>query len=160
LLNKVVQAKIYFDRIEVFYDHFLLKSFRRSYRKNHEQSDWKDYLPALVKKPGATEHTRFFNQMPKLWQAYLRDVHGRERKTALLLLSEIVQDGNEILCDNVIELAGEYGRLSNDSIRQCYILISKPENHPRPLVLGAKPPMLDYRPDLSVYDSLTGGAPR
>jgi len=158
LLNKVVQAKIYFDRIEVYYDHCLLKSFRRSYEKKGETSDWKDYLPALVKKPGATEHTRFFDQMPKLWQDYLRSVHGGERKTALILLSDIVRDGNENLCDDAIEMACEYGNLDNDSIRQCYVLITKPEKYPPPLKLESNPPLLDYRPDLSVYDSLTGGA--
>ncbi len=93
LAGKIVQAKIYFDKIEVYYDHCLLKSFRRSYEKNSENSDWKDYLSALVKKPGAAEYTRFFNQMPKLWQAYLKNTTGKEKKSALLLLSEIVKDG-------------------------------------------------------------------
>jgi transposase len=158
LSGKKVQVKIYFDKIEVFYDHCLLKTFRRSYERNGEDCDWKDYLPSLVKKPGATEHTRFFNQMPKLWQEYLKSVKGRERKSALLLLSEMVRDGNEALCDDALELAGEYGRLDNDNIRQCYLFISRPEKHPRPLELAAEPPLLNYRPDLSVYDRLTGGA--
>jgi hypothetical protein len=157
LSGKVVQAKIFFDKIEVFYDHCPLKRFRRSYEKNNEDSDWKDYLPSLVKKPGATEHTRFFNQMPKLWQEYLKNVNGQERKSALLLLCEIVYDGNEALCDETLELALEYGKLSTDNIRQCYLFISKPEKHPPPLQLSVSPPLLDYHPDLSVYDSLTGG---
>jgi transposase len=157
MLNKVVQAKIYFDKIDVYYDRSLMKSFRRSYEKNGENSDWKDYLPALVKKPGATEHTRFFNQMPKLWQEYLKSVTGKERKSALTVLSEIVADGNEALCDEALELAGEYGRLDSDNIRQCYLFIAKPENHPKPLELSTEPPLLNYQPDLSVYDSLTGG---
>ena len=157
MLNKVVQAKIYFDKIEVFYDHILLKVFRRSYEKSDEDCDWKDYLPALIKKPGATEHTRFFNQMPKLWQEYLKSVKGGERKSALLLLMEIVQDGNEALCDEALELASEYGKLDSDNIRQCYLLISKPESYLPPLKLATNPPLLNYHPDLSAYDTLTGG---
>jgi len=157
LAGKVVQVKTYFDKIEAFYDRSLLKTFRRSYEKNGEECDWKDYLPTLVKKPGATEHTRFFNQMPKLWQEYLKSVAGRERKSALLLLLEIIDDGNEALCDEALELACTYGAPDNDSIRQCYLLISKPENYPQPLELNADPPLLNYFPDLSVYDSLTGG---
>ena len=157
MLNQVVQVKIYFDKIEVYYDRSLLKSFRRSYEKNGEDSDWKDYLPALVKKPGATEHTRFFNQMPKLWQEYLKSVTGQERKSALMLLTEIVADGNEALCDEALELASEYGKLDSDNIRQCYLFIAKPENHPKPLELSSEPPSLNYQPDLSVYDNLTGG---
>jgi transposase len=155
LSDKMVQVKIYFDKIEVFYDHCLLKTLRRSYDKNGGDYDWKDYLPSLVKKPGATEHTRFFNQMPKLWQGYLKSVAGQEKKSALLLLSEIVADGNEALCDDALELAGEYGNLDVDNIRQCYLLISKPENYPQPLTFTVEPPLLNYRPDLSVYDSLT-----
>ncbi len=150
--------KIYFDKIEAFYDRCLLKTFRRSYEKNGEESDWKDYLPSLVKKPGAAEHTRFWGQMPKLWRANLKSVAGRERKTALVLLSEIVRDGNEALCDEALELADQYGRLDSDTIRQCYLFISKPENHPQPLRLTTEPPPLNYRPDLSVYDKLAGGA--
>ena len=157
LYGKVVQAKVYFDKIEVFYDRCLLKTCRRIYEKNYEDADWKDYLPSLVKKPGATEHTRFFNQMPKLWQEYLKSVTGRERKSALLLLSEIVEDGNAALCDDVLELANEYGKLESDNIRQCYLLVSKPEHYPRPLKLSADTPTLNYRPDLTVYDGLMGG---
>jgi transposase len=158
LAGKIVQAKIYFDKIEVYYDHCLLKSFRRSYEKNSENSDWKDYLSALVKKPGAAEYTRFFNQMPKLWQAYLKNTTGKEKKSALLLLSEIVKDGNEALCDDALELASSHGKTDSDSIRQCYLFISKPEHYPPPLKLTATPPLSNYQPDLSVYDGLMGGA--
>jgi hypothetical protein len=156
--GKVVQAKIFFDRVELYYDRQLLKTYERSYGRHQEIADWKQYLPVLLRKPGAVEHTRFFDQMPKLWQEYLRSVKGKERKSALLLLSEIVSDGNEALCDEALELAGEYGKLEYDNIRACYLFISKLENHPQPLELTAKPPLLNYCPDLSVYDSLTGGA--
>jgi len=157
MLNTIVQVKIFYDKIEAYHDRALLKTFRRSYIKGSEECDWKDYLPALVKKPGATEHTRFFNQMPKLWQEHLKSVAGKERKAALMLLSEIVQDGNEALCDEALELAWEHGRPDSDSIRQCYLLISKPESYPQPLQLSEASPLLNYNPDLSVYDGLTGG---
>jgi transposase len=158
LYGKVVQAKVYFDKIQFFYDHQLLTTYDRIYHKK-EVSDWKQYLPTLMQKPGAVEHTRFFNQMPKLWQEHLRNSKGNERKSALLLLSEMVRDGNEALCDDALELAGEYGRLDNDSIRQCYYLIAKPENRPVSMKLTSNPPLLDYTPDLTVYDVLTTGVP-
>jgi transposase len=158
LAGKIVQAKIFFDRVELYYDHRLLKTYDRSYGRHDEASDWKQYLSVLIRKPGATEHTRFFDQMPKLWRTHLRSTKGNERKTALMLLSEIVNDGNEDLCEDALALAHENGRTDADSIRQCYLLISKPENHPRPLELSTEPPLLNYRPDLSVYDVLTGGA--
>lgn len=155
--GKSIQAKIYFDKIELFHDHGLLKSFCRSYERSGEHFNWQDYLPALIKKPGATEHSLFFNQMPKLWQEYLKNTSGKEKKSALLLLSEIVGDGNESLADETLELANEYGTLDYDSIRQCYLFITKPESYPKPLALTSNPPLLNYCPDLSVYDSLTGG---
>lgn len=155
LYGKTIQAKIYFDKIEAYLDHCLLKTFRRSYDKNAEVYDWRDYLPALVKKPGATEHTRFFEQMPKLWQEYLKSVRGRERKSALTLLSEIVADGNDFICDDILEMANDCGNLDVDNIRQCYLWCSKPENHPKPMELSSNPPVLNYQPDLSAYDELT-----
>jgi len=135
-----------------------LKTYDRSYDRQQEVTDWKQYLPVLLRKPGAVEHTRFFNQMPKLWQEYLRNTKGSDRKTALMLLTEIVNDGNHTLCDDALALAYENGCTDTDSIRQCYFLISKPENYPQPLTFTTEPPLLNYRPDLSVYDGLTGGA--
>jgi transposase len=158
LSGKVVQAKIYFDCIEFFYDHQHVGTYSRSYEKNKTVSDWKQYLPTLIRKPGGVEHTRFFDQMPKLWQEYLKTTEGKERKSALTLLLEIVGDGNESLCDEALELAAEYGRLDHDSIRQCYLLISKPENRPALMELSSDPPLMGYDPDLSVYDELMGGA--
>ncbi len=157
LYGKKVQAKIYFDKIEVFHDHCLLKTFQRSYKKKDTVYDWRVYLPTLVKKPRATENAEFFHLMPQLWQEYLKSICGQERKSALMLLSDIVNDGNEDLCDDVLELAREYGRMDGDSLRQCYLFISKPENNPPPLQLATNPPLLNYRPDLTVYDGLTGG---
>jgi transposase len=156
--NKVVQTKIYFDKIEAYHDRHLIKTFRRSYEKNTEVYEWRDYLPTLVKKPGAVPHTRFYNQMPKLWQVHLRDSSHTERKSALTVLQEIVEDGNESLCDDALALAHENGRTDADSIRQCYYIISKPERYPEPLELGTSHPVMNYRPDLSVYDGLVGGA--
>jgi hypothetical protein len=157
--GKVVQAKIFFDKIELYYNHQLLKTYSRSYGRQEEVTDWKQYLPTLIRKPGATEHTRFFSQMPKLWQNYLRNIHGKERKSALMLLMEIVDEGNETICDDALELAAEHGCLDNDSIRQCYYMIAKPERYPQPLKLSTEPPLLNYHPDLSAYDGLVmGGA--
>jgi hypothetical protein len=154
--DRVALAKIYFDKIEAYYDHALLKTFKRSYEENGEVCDWREYLPALVKKPGATEYTRFFNQMPKLWQQHLKSADSRERKSALTVLMEIVRDGNDVLCDDALALAAQNGRTDADSIRQCYYIIAKPESYPQPLRLSTEPPVLNYRPDLKAYDNLAG----
>ena len=93
--------------------------------------------------------------MPERWQAYLAETAGKERKSALQLLNEIVSDGNAALCDDALALAQENGRTDPDSLRQCYYMISKREYRPIPLKLNA--PGLNYHPNLSAYDGLTGG---
>lgn len=156
LYGKLVQVKIYFDKVEFYYDHNLLKTYARSYKRGDEVIDWKQYLPTLLQKPGATPHTRFFNQLPKLWQEHLKNTQGKERKTALMVLLEIIRDGNDELCDEALSMAFECGRNDADSIRQCYYMISKTEHHPKPLtILDA--PTINYNPNLDVYDGLIGG---
>lgn len=156
LSGQIVQVKIFFATIEIYYDHALLKTYDRSYGKNDEVIDFTQYLTTLCKKPGAVEHTRFFNQLPKLWQTYLKSTQGSERKTALMLLREIVTDGNIELCDDVLTFASECGRSDADSIKQCYYMMSKAENHPKPLVLPSAPTIC-YNPNLDAYDGLTAG---
>ena len=154
-----VQAKLWFDKIEVFHNHQRLKTFRRSYGRNEECIDWRDYMPLLMKKPHAVAETRFFDQMPKLWQRHLLQVQGSERKSALMLLNEMVQQGHDELCDEVLGLASQHGQANTESIRQCYTFITQPEFHPQPLQLAQAPTQLaNYAPDLSVYDALIGVA--
>ena len=158
LSGQTVQAKIRFDRVEFFYDHTPLKVYPRCYGRDTEVLDWTQYVGTLCKKPHAVEHTRFFHQLPKLWQAHLLSTQGKERKGALLLLSEIVRDGNAKLCDDTLVMAGECGRTDADSLRQCYYMIAKREYRPQPLRLASSVPLLNYDPSLTAYDGLTGGA--
>lgn len=157
LAGHIVQAKVFFDRVEFYHDHRLVAQYRRSYGRNEELYDWTQYVGALLKKPGAVEHTRFFQRMPEQWQELLAHSRGRERKGALQLLSEIVKDGNAGLCNEALTLAAENGRTDPDSIRQCYYMIAKKEFRPEPLQLKGNAPKLHYDPDLMAYDGLTGG---
>ncbi len=154
--GKTVQAKIYYNKIEFFFDRQIIGSFKRSYGKNQEIYDWTQYISTLCKKPRALENTRFFSKLPDMWREHLAKTFGQERKSALQLLEEIVSDGNTALCNDTIQLALENGRTDTDSLRQCYYMISRREYRPVPLKLDAAPVMV-YDPNLSVYDSLTGG---
>ncbi|WP_409967410.1 IS21 family transposase [Bengtsoniella intestinalis] len=157
LSREIVQAKIYYDCIEFYHDHTLVGSYKRSYETHQEYYDWKQYVGVLCRKPGGVSHTRFFNQMPPLWQQHLHQAQGQARKSALQLLDEIVQDGNATFCDEVLELAHENGRTDADSVRQCYYMIAKKEHRPEPLTLDITTPDLHYTPNLSAYDGLIGG---
>ena len=116
--HQKAQAKIFHDKIELYIDHQLLKTYPRCYGRNQEMLDWRQYLGALLVKPRAVEHTRFFNQIPHGWQHLLRDTQGKERKSALCLLQEIVTDGNENICNDIIEMAKDCGRTDSSSLCQ------------------------------------------
>ena len=156
LHGETVQAKVFFDRIEFYHDHQLIAGFRRSYGVKEEIYDWTQYVSTLVRKPGAVEHTRFFRFIPEQWRSYLEGSQGKERKSALQLLEEMVKDGNAALCDEALQLAMENGRTDADSVRQCYYLIARKEYRPEPLVLHNSP-VMHYNPNLTAYDSLIGG---
>lgn len=155
--GRKVEVRIRFDCVEIYCDRVLVKSYERCYGDDEERSDWKQYLKTLGRKPGAVEHTRFFNQLPKLWQSHLAQTQGRERKTALVLLTEMVNAGREDLCDTVLELGTIYGRTDGESLRHFYYSLTNGEDRPRPIVLE-NGVLLNYVPDLSAYDALTGGA--
>ena len=157
LAGKTVQAKIFFDHIEFYYDHQPAGKYPRSYGRNEEFYDWTQYVGMMVKKPGAVEHTRFFRQIPQLWRELLAQSKRRERKDALRLLEEMVRDGNAALCEDALSLAAENGRRDVDSIRQCYYMIARKEFRPEPLKLQNAAPQFRYSPNLSAYDGLTGG---
>ena len=77
--------------------------------------------------------------------------------TAKEIEKEIVKDGNATLCVDALALAGENGRTDADSIRQCYYMIAKKEHRPEPLKISCSAPVLNYNPNLTAYDGLTGG---
>ncbi len=155
LQGETVQAKIFYAHIEFYHDRQLIARFKRCYDTKQEIYDWTQYVSVLVRKPGAVEHTRFFQHIPQQWQSFLEGSRGKERKNALQLLEEIVKDGNAALCDDALQLAMENGRTDADSIRQCYYLIARKEYRPTPMILH-DPPVMNYNPNLTVYDSLMG----
>ncbi len=155
--DETIQAKIFYDRIEFYHAHDLVASYQRSYGKNEEHMDWTLYIRTLCRKPGAVEHTRFFSAMPKQWQEYITQIKGKERRNALQLLDDIVRDGNAKLCADVLEIAQQSGRSDIDSVKQCYYSLLKENKPPEPLLLLTQVPILNYVPNLAVYDGLTGG---
>ncbi len=156
LNGEIVQAKIFYDHIEFYHDHQSVGEYRRSYGQNTESLDWRQYLQTLAGKPGGTEYTRVFRQMPENWQSYLQKADSKERKSAIRLLYEMTQEGNDRFCESSLEMAIHNGRCDSDSIRQCYYLLSRDEKTPEPLKLESAP-VTGYMPDLSAYDCLTGG---
>lgn len=157
LNGETVQAKIFYDRIEFWHDQMLAGKYHRSYGRNEKLTDWTKYVHTLYRKPGAAEHTEFFRQIPELWQDYLMQTKGAERKNALKLLRDMVEDDNAENCTEILLLAQQNGTSDVESLRQCYYSLLKEERTPEPLKLLSDVPTLNYRPDLKAYDMLTGG---
>lgn len=160
LAGKDAYVKVFFDKVEIYYERKLIKAYARSYGQNEEVTDWKQYVGILCRKPGAVEHTRFFNQLPELWRDYLKSTAGKERKTALMLLNDIVNDGNADISDTALQLAQLRGRSDAESIRQCYYSLANGRGMPEPLNLGVATPILNYNPSLTPYDGLLANGVR
>jgi transposase len=155
--GRLAGARVYYDKVELYIDGALIVTFDRLYGSDMDTGNWMQYLETWQKKPGGLEYTRYFETMPQHWRDYLLGTKGRERKSALALLTEIVNDGNDGIADDVLELAREQGRVDIDSVRQCYRFISEQEFRPGELALEQEIPRLKFEPDLRSYDSLMGG---
>lgn len=160
LAGKEGYAKIYHNQIELYYEHSLLKTYERSYGTNEEITDWRQYVGLLCRKPGGVEYTRFYNQIPQLWREHLKNQSGKERKSALLLLLEIVNDDMIDIGNEAIEISRLYGRSDTESIRQCYYSLTHNEYSPAPIRLSSETPTIDYNPNLNAYDALVSAGVR
>lgn len=155
--GKPISLKIYFDRIEIYYDHRIITSYSRCYEKNKEILDWKQYISLLCKKPGALEDVKFYNQIPKVWRDHLKGLEKKERKTSLLLLQEIVKQDSIDVGEEALKLAGLYGKTDVESIRQCYYGLTHETWNPKPCNLSVSTPLINNKPELAVYDGLMRG---
>lgn len=154
MAGEIVSLKIYYDRIEILQDNCHLMTYKRNYGRKEEIFDWKQYLSLLTKKPGALEHTKFYHQIPKLWRDHLVKVKGKERKSALMLLRDLVNTNDLENGTTALELAISYGKTDIESIRQCYYGLTHDTNNPKPCPLNSTVPLLEYNPELTSYDKL------
>ena len=82
---------------------------------------------------------------------------GTERRNALKLLCDMVEDNNAENCTEILMLVQQNGTSDVEILRQCYYSLLKEERTPEPLKLLSDVPILNYHPDLKAYDMLTGG---
>lgn len=154
MVKETVSVKVYFDKIKVYSDRRFLVEYERMYKKNQEIFDWKQYLKLLSNKPRALEHTKFYEQLPEKWRHYLLEIDRKERKSALLLLRDIVADDNIECGETAIELSQLYGKVDVESIRQCYYGLTLDNKIKEPCIISADVPLLNYKPKLNDYDVL------
>jgi hypothetical protein len=55
--GKIVETKIFMDKIEISSDGLRIKTCKRVYNDFEETMDWRDYVGLLCKKPRALENT-------------------------------------------------------------------------------------------------------
>ncbi len=157
LSGQKVQIKAYYDRLEIYHDGNRIVTHKRCYGKNREILDWTKYVSLLTKKTYATLSSKVFTQMPENWQEHLKSCTLTERRNALLVLRDIVNSGNAERCGEILELATKSGRCDHDSIRQCYYSLTGQKLPPKPLFFENEAHRKLPPPDLSVYNTLTGG---
>ena len=153
--QQLVDLKIYYNKIEVFKDHQLLLTYDRCYGKKQEVFQWKQYLSLLSKKPSGFEYTKFYDQIPKIWREHILSVKSSERKSALMLLKEVVENDDLENATQALELARLYGKVDTNSIRQCYYGLTHDTFKPEACQINSDIPSINYNPNLFVYDSLT-----
>jgi hypothetical protein len=153
LQGQLVGVEIWYDKIVIFCDNNPIKRHSRCYETKKTISDWRDYLPVLIRKPRATTNTKFFDQMPLLWQKHLESLKGKELKDSLILLNDIIKDGNENISNDVLEIAEESGKTDIETLKACYLFVSNPEHHPLPLTLK-NDIKLNNNPSLDAYNTL------
>lgn len=155
LAGETVDAKVHYDHIDFIRHDKKVASYPRLIGRDQEVCSWEHYLPTLMFKPGALEHSRFYDTMPFLARNFLTSLKGRERKKGVALLMEMLEDGGLELCLQVLGEAAEKRKHDPDDVRQLYCVLAKKEPAPEPMELGTPGPELNYDPDLSAYDRLT-----
>lgn len=158
LNGAVVQAKIWYDRIEFYYDRRQIGSYSRLYERRKECFDPAVYLKALIQKPNAAADTRFFHAFPIGWKNLLGNSRGQDRRDAIRLLSDMAEASSLDTCEEALQMAAANNRSDLSSIRQCFEMITRLELYPEPLQTTVAVPIpTPTEADLQYYDNLTGG---
>lgn len=146
-------AKLYHDRVQVLNDHYeTIIEHPRLYGEDTEAMNWLPYLKTLAQKPGALLNTSFYGSLPGLWQQYLKQTDNRTRKSAILLLMNIIKENKLDAGTEALEMAGLYGRTDPDSVRQLYYHLT----HRTEMAMPFDSPLASYHynPSLTVYNGL------
>lgn len=160
LNGAVVQAKIWYDRLEFFHDHQLIGTYSRVYGRRQESLNPAVYLKALTAKPNAVAETRFFEAFPEGWKTVLADSRGQDRRNALKLLRDMAAVSSLDTCEEALQMAADNNCRDLDSIRHCFEIITRRELYPEPLETNFSiPAAIPVNTQLQHYDRLSGGRP-
>jgi hypothetical protein len=155
-----VILKITADKVIVMNKQFKkLVIHDRIYGKNKESMKWHPYLEVMAKRPNAIKYTRFFNELPDIWKNYIdsQDIEGKKR--SLKALMKMIEGDNTEGLINATKAIGETlnnGVSDIDSIIATYYRIKNVGNAAINEInlKDNVPKVKEYKPDISVYDSL------
>lgn len=157
--------KAFVDRVDIVYQEKLISSHRRLLGKEKESLDLFDYLPLLLKKPGAFHNARPVHSWlaPPIYREALsileRRYPGIRGKREFLKILQLQRNGNKDKLEKAIKMATKLNSLSFDSVKN--ILDGLEENGVRTKVLdlSSHPYLSGYRVDkknIGVYNLLLG----
>jgi transposase len=160
-VNQNVTAKIYFNKV-VFLDKQQqhIATHKRCYRDDKPATDWWNFIDLLSNKSRALFNTDFFETLPDNWKEYLSSVEKPYLKDIILSLKEMMLSGDSKVATDALDFCKVYAKTDIESIKSVYYHLKNTTLCPEKAKYNGVPPEVadyEYKPDLTVYNLLSGG---
>ena len=157
-IGQRVYVQVYAHHIEFYDEHgeILLSSQPRKYVLAGKEIDWVAELECYRHKPRAIEHATYLKNLPPLLRQYLLAPQLAERRQRLHSLISLLRDHPLKQVERCIIVGLESARTDYASLKS--IILHLTDQKVLPLFESYTPrQVVDWRPNLSAYNSLTGG---
>ena len=142
-----------------FYDEHgqvLLSSQPRKYVMEGKQINWAEELECYRNKPRAIEYATYLKNLPPVLRQYLLTAELSERRQRLHSLIALLKEHQLSQVEKAVSIGLETDRTDYSALKS--ILLHLTEQRTSPLLEDYTPRQVaDWRPDLTVYNSLSAG---
>lgn len=157
-IGQRVFARVYAYHIDFYDEHgeILLSSQTRKYALEGKEIDWVAELECYRNKPRAIEYATYLKNLPPVLMQYLLMPELTERRQRLHILIGLLRDYPLKQVERSITIGLHSSRTDYASLKSIVLHLSDQKSLP---LLESYTPrqVVDWRPNLSVYNSLTGG---
>lgn len=158
-VEKEVWLHVTHDSVEVLDENYdSIVTHPRLYERQ-ESMNWFPYLELIAKRPNALKYTGFYRELPDTWRDYLEQLEYTEKKKAIRLLKDILENSDLETAIHVLSETLKSGVEDTDSIRITWIRETSNTPLPSDLELEDKVQLLaGYTTNLGAYDELLEGS--